>query len=573
MSDITVLNTDVLVIGGGFAGLWTAKKAREYVEDVLIVDKGPRDWGGQGSMSGGDMVTLHEGEDLNAWLDDIVFFNDGLCDQRMTAETLEASLPRFHDYEAMGHTFSRDAAGKYATVLQRGLKHVSLTTSHPTGKGGSNMHAALVRSVKSLNIRRIGNLMITAIIKVGERAAGAAGFFNLSGEPVYIRAKAVVITTGTGGWKASYLQNSLAGACVELALDAGATLRNFEFIDNWNVPKLFAWEGQTVLIPRGGRFVNAEGEEFMAARYSPVLGSRTDTQYNIRGMVLEAKAGRGPIVFDVSRIPEEYLEELTPAAGWMKLNDSKLKKLGIDFFKDNIEWMPQPIASEGGVATGLDGSTEIAGLYAAGTAQSLNAGVYFGGYSICHCATSGYITGEAAGNYASGVSSPKFDEERAHALLAPVLDRLGKTGIAPKDIIRTLQELMTPPDVCVLKSEKGLRRSLRRLEQLKEEVLPRMGAEDPHYLGKMREAQGILRLTEAFLRASLERTESRAGHFRADYPARDDSTDMYWVEIRQKDGEMFTLRRRVPVEEYPIKPYRYYMDQFTFPLEEIRSFA
>lgn len=109
----------------------------------------------------------------------------------------------------------------------------------------------------------------------------------------------------------------------------------------------------------------------MAERYSPVLGSKTDTQYNIRGMVLEVKAGRGPIVFDTSRIPEKYMEEVTPAAGWMKLNNEKLKNLGVDFFKDKIEWMPQPIASEGGIATDLDGATEVEGLFAAGTAQSL----------------------------------------------------------------------------------------------------------------------------------------------------------------------------------------------------------
>ena len=50
------LQTDVLVIGGGFSGTWAAIKAREHVNNVLMVDKGPRDWGGLGSMSGGDMV-------------------------------------------------------------------------------------------------------------------------------------------------------------------------------------------------------------------------------------------------------------------------------------------------------------------------------------------------------------------------------------------------------------------------------------------------------------------------------------------------------------------------------------
>ena len=310
----------------------------------------------------------------------------------------------------------------------------------------------------------------------------------------------------------------------------------------------------------------------MAERYSPVLGSKTDTQYNIRGMVLEVQAGRGPIVFDTSRIPAECMEEVTPAAGWMKLNNEKLKKLGVDFFKDKIEWMPQPIASEGGIATELDGSTEVEGLFAAGTAQSLPTGVYFGGLSICHCATSGHKTGEAIGRYAANCETPFFDREQAEELLQRELCRLGRTGIAPKDIVRVTQELMAPVDVCIMKSAGGLQRALQRLEEVKHEALPRMGAEDPHYLCKMVEARGMLMLTEAYLRASLERTESRAGHFRADYPQRDETSPLYWVEIRHNHGKMELARVALPLDSYPVKPYRYYMDQFTFPLEEVRKF-
>ena len=89
----TTLTTDVLIIGGGFAGLWAARQAATHVKDVLIVDKGPRDGGGLGGMSGGDMITLHEDQDINEWLDEVVFFNDGLCYQLMLLDTLRDSLP------------------------------------------------------------------------------------------------------------------------------------------------------------------------------------------------------------------------------------------------------------------------------------------------------------------------------------------------------------------------------------------------------------------------------------------------------------------------------------------------
>ena len=66
-------STDVLVIGGGMGGAWAAKTAAKQVRDVLVVDKGPRDWGGLGSMSGGDMICMQPEDDVNDLLDDLVY--------------------------------------------------------------------------------------------------------------------------------------------------------------------------------------------------------------------------------------------------------------------------------------------------------------------------------------------------------------------------------------------------------------------------------------------------------------------------------------------------------------------
>ena len=99
-----------------------------------------------------------------------------------------------------------------------------------------------------------------------------------------------------------------------LAYGAGASLRNMEFIENWNVPKLFAWEGQTGMLPYGARFLNGEGEDFMR-RYSPKLGAKADPHYNVRGMAFEVRAGRGPIYFDTSTMSPEGVEIMTPTGG------------------------------------------------------------------------------------------------------------------------------------------------------------------------------------------------------------------------------------------------------------------
>ncbi len=560
---LNTYKTDVLIIGGGFAGMWAAKRLWELGREVLIVDKGPRDWGGLGGLSGGDMVTMHPGEDIHAWLDDFVYYFDGLCDQELVLKVLKDSYARFTDYQAMGHQYVQDEQGNYVRVPQRCLDHVIMNLSHPYGKGGSNLREELLRSINKTGIKRIGNVMITAVVKDGDRAAGAVGFYSRGGEPLFIEAKAVLMTTNSGGWKASYHMSSVASGAVELAFDAGARLRSYEFVQNWNVPKFFSWEGQTSLLPKGARFLNGKGEDFME-RYSTAFGARSDPHYNVRGMALEVMAGRGPIYFDTSRMSPESVALLRPKAGWTKRNDDKLKALGIDFFNSQQEWMAQPLITLGGIEADGEGMTRVPGLFVAGRARSIDAGVYIGGWCMCTIAGTGYHAGESIVRYLDGRPDPSYDWDFARARVADDLGKLGKPGIAPKDVVRRLQEIMAPVDVSILKTGTGLNRSLEELIELQENVIPIMTAQDPHHLTKLAEARGVARLTEAYLRSSLTRKESRAGHYRADFPKRDDALGPHWVVAEKRDGHMVTSLSRVPVERYPIKPYRYYMDNFDF---------
>jgi len=557
------LTTDVLVVGSGFSGFWAAMTAREHVQDVLIVDKGPRDWGGIGYLSGGDLFAMTPDMDREKLLDELVYFYDGLCDQEVLEDILDESYDRFTAYERMGHEFVRDANGKLMGIPQRGLEHMCCFHSKPYGKGGGNFTRELVREVEKRDIRRIGRIMITDVVKNGDTVCGAVGFFTQSGRPVYIEAKAVILTTNIGGWKCSYLANSMASGAAELALNAGVALRNCEFLMVWNLPKLFSWEGQTGLLPKGACFRNALGEDFMQ-RYSPRYGAKADPHYNVRGMAHEVREGRGPIYFDTSAMSPQDVQIMRPKGGWMKLNDDKLMALGINFFRQKTEWMPQYVHSFGGMNVNRDYGTGVPGLYAAGRACSVDPGVYLGGWSLCVVAVSGFKVGHLAGRYAASASHQAYDQPLAQELAGRRLSRLGRPGLPPKDVVRALQEIMAPVDVCILKSGVGLSRSLDKLMSLRAEVLGRMVASDPQQLVKCVEAEGIADLTEAYLRSSLMRKESRSGHYREDFPDRDPDGP-YWILAERSRNEMTSRIVRVPVETYRIQPYKYYMDAFNFP--------
>lgn len=553
---------DILVIGGGFSGSWAAIRAAQLGRKVLVVDKGPRDWGGLGMCSGGDMIVMQPEFDVNDLLDELVYYFDGLCDQDQLQVILRASYDRFKDLENWGHKFARDEAGKLLNVPQRGLSLMRYYLYHPYGKGGIHTTMTLQEKMREYGVRRISNTEITDLVKQDGRVCGAVGFHNRSAAPTLFKAGAVILCTHVGGWKQSYLANTCAGEGAALAFQAGARLRNMEFLQHWNVPVQFAWEGQTGMLPHGARFLNGKGEDFMK-KYSPLRGAKSDPHYNIRGIALEEREGRGPIWFDTSTMTEEGVRVMTPTDGWMLLNAEKLQALGIDFFRMKTRWMPQLHNSFGGVDGNNRGWTGVPGLYVAGRALSVNTGVYMGGWDTCITSTTGYIAGEEAANALDGATLPALDRAAAMAALNATLGLLGKPGIAPKDIVRRMQEIINPVEVSILKTGQGLSRALAELEETRDNALPMMSAQDPHYLLKLVEARSMTLLTEMYLRSSLARKESRCGHFREDYPLRDG--DLAWMIVENLHGEVHVAPRAVPLKNYPVKPHRFYMDDFAFP--------
>ena len=154
-----------VIIGGGFSGSWAALTARQHVENVLIVDKGPRDWGGLGGMSGGDMIVKQPEFAAKDLVEELVYYYDGLCEQDVLEEILNQSYERFKDYEKMGHEFARDDSGRLMSIPQRGLELMRYYFYHPYGKGGAHTTQILNAELQRLNVQRIGRIEITDLVQ------------------------------------------------------------------------------------------------------------------------------------------------------------------------------------------------------------------------------------------------------------------------------------------------------------------------------------------------------------------------------------------------------------------------
>lgn len=561
------ITTDVLIVGGGSAGLWAAYRFSELKPNrtVCLVDKGPRDWGGLMTMAGGDFDAVLPGEDVDAWIQDFIYYFDGLCDQPLMEAILSRSADRMADYERFGCEFFRKSDESYKSVPQRGLDHVKLYPARLKGRGGELYVKNLIGRLKGRKVQRLGRIFLTDYLTKDGRVCGAVGFDALNGDFYIFEAQIVIAATGMGGWKTSYGKNTPTGEGMAMAYAVGAQLKDFEFARVWNMPRYFGWEGQTTLMPLGGRFVNAKGEPFMN-RYSPVLGANTDPHYTTIAMAMEVRAGRGPIMFDLSRINPDDLVLLTPQNGWQKLNYDKLGALGMDLFRDPTEWVPQITVAYGGIKADATGRTNVEGLLAAGTARSTEPGVYAGGFALMTTSVTGHMAGETAAELISNLPEVKADTSDAamkdcfRRIYAP----LQRTGIFYKEVLTKIQQAIFPYDVSIIKNEKALVRALGQLVAIRHQDVPRMAASDPHYLLKLRETEAIAFISELYVRASLERKESRAGHFREDYPRRNDDK-LAWISLQKgKDGAPVFFTERVPLEIYRFPVTRYYQDNFCF---------
>ncbi|MGM9525834.1 MAG: FAD-binding protein [Peptococcaceae bacterium] len=568
LQDTKTIKTDVLIIGGGSSGVWAAneiKKANETLS-VTIVDKGPEKWGGLLAMSGGDLDAVVPGESVEDWMKDIVYYWDGLCDQELVERMFTESYNRLQDYESMGCEFLYDQSGNLKGVPQRGLKHVKLYLAKDKGCGGEHMAHSIRKRAENSGVQQLGRILITDFLKQDNKIVGAVGFHTVDGTFYVFQTKAIILACGQTGWKTSYMNNTSSGDWLNMSLRAGAKVRNFEFGRVWNVPKYFAWEGQTTLLPLGAKFVNRNGEDFMK-KYSPVIGPNTDPHFTTIGMAMECREGRGPIYFDVSELKMDGNEAiLKPNQGWQLLNYNKLCALGMDFFKDSSEWYPQLTNTFGGLVTDIDGATNIEGLYAAGTCRSFEPGVYIGGLAISITATMGIFAGRAVSQYLNGNNAfEELNPEEIACCKKRLMSYINETvSITPKNVLDQIRTVMFPYDVSIIKNEDSLQHALKEIHRIEEELLPQLKANDAHTLLKLMEVTNILTTSELYLTASLLRKETRAGHYREDYPKRDEKNGLSWIILSKIDDTIKTEFEPLPLEKYKYPITAYYSDCFNF---------
>lgn len=557
---------DVLVVGGGIAGLWAAAMAREHVEKVIVADKGPIGNTSQAFFCLGGQHALFPEENINDWVKDVVYIADGLIEQDVVKAVYRQSFERIMDYQSMGVEYRKEerSDGTFRGPI-RGLEHVKSLRPHPFGTGGEKMIRGLVKKCSEGGVLRLSRVMITTLNLRDGVVVGAIGFHARTGEFIVVRSKAVVLSTGECHFRGHYPDMSFAtGDGMAMAYNAGAELRNLEFSSLVTLPPQYGWEGLSIAYSLGARLLNNEGVSFLD-EYSPRIKSKIDYNFVARAMALEARAGRGPFYLDFSGVEEGKLTFLKGVAGWMDLHRQKLEKKGIRIFeRQNL--MPGFLNVQG-IKTDINMATGVPGLFAAGRARFFEPGVIMGGFNTAMCTAFGRWAGESAGKYALTKDIAKEESDSVRDAKREIYSPLGRLGIDPQQVLRELQEAIFRVEVLILKSADGLNRALNKVRNIREELLPQCTARDAHYLVRYHEFKNMLTIAELMLLAALMRTESRGSHFREDYPNRDDENWLKWIDVRFKGGGVCLQTEEVPLTKYEFKLERCYSDNFVFPSE------
>jgi succinate dehydrogenase flavoprotein subunit len=574
---------DVVIVGAGGAGMRAALESGQRTRTAVLTKLYPTR-SHTGAAQGGMCAALANVEDDNwEWHTfDTVKGGDYLVDQDAAEVMAKEAIDAVLDLEKMGLPFNRTPEGR---IDQRRFG------GHTRNHG----EAAVRRSCFAAD--RTGHMILQTLYQQcikhgvefynefyvldlltertgpagGYRVSGVVAFELATGEIHVFSAKSVILATGGYGkvYRTTSNAHTLTGDGMGIVLRRGLPLEDMEFFQFH--PTGLA--GLGVLLSEaargeGGVLRNSENERFME-RYAPVMKDLASRDVVARAMSNEVREGRGAgpdkayVYLDLTHLPREQIDSKLP-----DITEFARTYLGVEPYTEMIPVFPTAHYAMGGVPTNIKGEvlsdnhTVVPGLYAAGEVAcvSVHGANRLGTNSLLDI----NVFGRRAGIYAAEYSAttgfdplPENPETRVVEMLESMRESTGSERVAA---IR--QELQATMDINaqVFRTEGSLKQALSDIEGLKARyanvAVQDKGRRFNTDLLEAIELGFLLDLAEVLVTSGLARQESRGGHFREDYPTRDDVSFMrHTMAYREPDGPGYRIRLDYkPVVETRYKP-------------------
>jgi fumarate reductase flavoprotein subunit len=560
---IEVLQHDVVVVGGGGAGLRAAIAAVEADPrlSVALVSKVYPMRSHTVSAEGGAAAVAREDDSLEMHAWDTVKGSDFLGDQDVIQYFVEQAPIELALLENWGCPWSRNEDGTVATRAFGGM--TTKRTWFATDKVGFHMlHSLFQHSLRFDRIVRYDEHFVSKLLVEDGRVQGVASLDIRSGAVRAILGRAVILATGGAGKVFPFTTNGniKTGDGMALAYRAGVGLKDMEFVQYHPT----GLPGTGILITEasrgeGGYVRNKDGERFLVTRDYGVgtkaeLGPRDMIS---RAIIREIAAGRGVdgpygqhVWLDLTHLGEEKINARLPF-----VRELSTTYAFVDPVHEPIPIRPVAHYMMGGVDTDIDGATSLPGLYAAGECAcvSLNGANRLGSNSLTECLVFGARAGRQAVEYARGAGAP--DEARARSETeaeAARLDALRGSARGDEKMARIRDEMNSALEAgCgVYREQASMALACKELAILQERVA-RLRLSDASRVFNTElvaalELHNMLDAAEAVANAALARKESRGAHACSDHPARNDAEYLHHSLVtRSAEGRPVVGRKAV----------------------------
>ena len=536
-----MIETDFLVIGSGVAGLSYALKVAQFGR-VTIITKKKIYKTNTALAQGGVAAVFSKTDSFENHVADTLASGDGLCAEDVVRMVVENGPERIRELVDLGAQFNLDGEGKYDFSLGREGGHSQNRIIHARDLTGKEIEDVLVSNVEqhenitilenrvAVNLITYSTSIRSGLVRTQHEniCCGAYVLDNDTGEVETVAAKVTLLATGGGSKVYLYTSNpdTATGDGIAMAYRAGATVANMEFVQ-FHPTCLFHPEAKNFLISEavrgeGAYLIDEKGNRFME-KYSP------DLELACRDVVARAidnelkKTGADSVFLDITHKDPDFVRERFPNIY------AKCLTFGIDITKQPIPIVPAAHYMCGGVATDLNGHTDIQCLYAVGETACT------GLHGANRLASNSLLEALVYAHNAAQSSLKEF--EKAAKKSTVDLEPWDETNTLDGDeaimVTHNWDEIrrMMWNYVGIVRSDKRLHRAQRRIEMIQHEIEEYYW--DFKITADLIELRNLATVAELIIKSALMRKESRGLHYNLWYPEKDDANYLSSTLVRK----------------------------------------
>jgi len=546
-----VIETDVMVIGGGIAGCPAAAKAAEHGLKVTLVEKAKTDRSGSSAqgidhyagafprgMTPKEFIEITEKAGPSAYYGGFPW-SDPTRIYRQYANGLWA----IEELEKLGVTMKWDSDG---------IRPIHFMFVNPFIRvHWMNVKPEMAAGVRKRGVNVLERTMIVDLLTSNGTVVGATAVNSRTGEFIVIKAKATIIATAACSrifnpetpvpWKYKFRYHwcpaSVSGDGWAMAYRAGAELANMEQSG-----------GYRRLRDDLNLSVGNMGNEGIMAR----LHSWDGLEYSHlapAGFKEKEEEGKDPFYFSLESLPGDFHKRIEVAYVDERLVSFKIaEERGFNPKKHWYELAdarPFQLHVEPGIEANADFETALPGLYAIGDCVA-------GNHDVANAASMGFLIGDSIHEHVNNAAEPVINEaqveKQKEAALLPL--SVVKDGTEPMELESAVRYICTRY-IGLDKAEGKMREGSRRLGSLRREFLPRLMAKNPHYLIRALEVRNLMDVADLHLAACMERKETRDDYIRIDYPEKDPALEGMLLYQRLDNGKPKADFRKVKPMQLP----------------------